>query len=121
MLLHVPILIRIRSGRIRHEFTPDQIVQVQSVGNYSMFCLTDGRQLLSCRTLKLYQDMLPAYFIRVHRRCLVNGYFVAQRIDTDRLLLHTGEEVPLSRRSIGHYRRCTNRLHSQPRPALAYL
>lgn len=108
------MIFRIRSGHVRHEFSPDHIVQVQGVGNYSLFCLADGRRLLSSHTLKLYQGMLPAYFIRVHRGCLVNGYFIKKQISTDRLLLHTGDEVPLSRRNISHFRRCASLLQSTP-------
>ena len=105
--------LRIRSSRHWHEFSSDEIVQIQAVGNYSLFCLTNGRQLLSSRTLKLYQDRLPAYFIRVHRTCLVNGYFVEQQTDFDRLRLTTGEDVPLSRRSVGLFRRRHKLLHNR--------
>ena len=51
----------------------DEIVMCQSDRNYTMFLLTDGREILVAKTIKDFDDMLCNYgFFRVHRQFLVN-------------------------------------------------
>ncbi len=51
----------------------DEISYCQSVSNYTIFFLGDGQQLVSSKTLKEYESLLPdRKFLRVHQSYLVN-------------------------------------------------
>jgi two-component system LytT family response regulator len=49
------------------------IAAVEADENYAMVCLGDGGRLLVRRTLKTWEETLPAsHFVRVHRGTIVN-------------------------------------------------
>ncbi len=86
----------------------DEIGYCQAARDYSEIWLLDGHQQLYSGTLRLLEQQLPAWFIRVHRSYLVNVRHVRQfRTTTDAdsgsgavLLLTSGQQVPVSRRLI---------------------
>lgn len=88
----------LKSGKTTIHIPTDAIVQVAGWGNYSRFWLRDGRRLVSAYTLKVYQNVLPAYFLRVHRGSLVNGYCIVSQIGERELLLTDGNRIEVSRR-----------------------
>ena len=55
-----------------------EIIYCQAENNFTNFHLKDGRQLLICRTLKYFEDILAGnQFVRIHRAHMVNthGYY----------------------------------------------
>jgi len=53
------------------------IVRLESVGNYTTFYLSDGRSIISSKTLRKYDDQLPeSCFFRIFRSHIINMNFV---------------------------------------------
>ena len=94
----------LKSGRLTIHIPIDAIVQVAGVGNYSMFRLNDGRKILSAYTLKVYEELLPDYFLRIHKAYLVNGHCIVGRAGRHELLLTDGNRVPVARRKADDFR-----------------
>jgi two-component system LytT family response regulator len=77
---------------------PAQVTHCTADDNYTQLQLEDGRQFVSARTLKDYEDMLaPLGFLRVHRSALVNSAAVSH-VDQDHLVLKGGMRIEVSRR-----------------------
>jgi two-component system, LytTR family, response regulator len=75
------------------------IVRLEADRNYTRFCFADGKEFLSAKTLKEYEEMLPAdMFVRVHRTHLVNKNFIEKYDRDGLLLLRGGGTVEVSRR-----------------------
>jgi two-component system LytT family response regulator len=77
-----------------------EIVRCQSSNNYTTFFLADGEELLVCKPIYEYEELLNGYgFIRCHQSHLVNKKFVKswRKEYGDFLLLFNGMEVPVSR------------------------
>jgi DNA-binding LytR/AlgR family response regulator len=55
------------------------IVYMEGIRNYTMFVLRDGKQYLSTRTLKKYEEELPLpSFFRLHKSHVVNLNYLTQ-------------------------------------------
>lgn len=78
----------------------NEIVRCESSNNYSTFFLQNNEELLVCRPIYEYEEILNPYgFIRCHQSHLVNKKFVKSwmKEDGDHLVLLNGEEIPISR------------------------
>ncbi|GAB2555911.1 hypothetical protein GCM10027190_02500 [Spirosoma areae] len=84
------------------------LMYLESELNYTWLHWADGRRVFIPRTLKWFEDKLPpAWFLRLHRHCLVNRRYI-ERVEmtlTGRLYLHTGVVLPVSRRRWPRLRR----------------
>ena len=72
----------------------------ESSNNYTTFFLHDGEELLVCKPIYEYEEILKDYgFIRCHQSHLVNKRFVKswKKEYGDFLLLFNGNEIPVSR------------------------
>ena len=80
-----------------------EIEYVQGVGNYSKFYLKDGRAIVTCRTLKYYEQFLiERGFIRPSKSAIVNVNSI-QTIDFNRqktIKLSNDQNISISRRQI---------------------
>jgi len=77
-----------------------EIVRCESSNNYSTFYLQDGEQLLVCRPIYEFEEILKDYgFVRCHQSHLVSKRFIKswKKEYGDFLLLTNGDEVPVSR------------------------
>lgn len=77
-----------------------EIIRCESSNNYTTFFLNDGEELLVCRPIYEYEEILTGYgFIRCHQSHLVNKRSVKswKKEYGDFLLLTNGAEVPVSR------------------------
>lgn len=92
----------------------DNIIRCEANLNYTNFILSEGRNFLSSRTLKEYEDLLEGNgnFIRVHRSHLINIHWVAKFKNDGMLVLKDGSEVPVSRR---RKEEVMQKLHARPR------
>lgn len=78
---------------------PEEVRYCTSEDNFTRFFLTDGRQLLICRSLKFYAELLPGeQFCRIHRSTIVNVDFVKryQRGKGGSVFLKDGTELLVS-------------------------
>jgi two-component system, LytTR family, response regulator len=76
------------------------IIRCESSNNYTTFYLQDGEQLLVCRPIYEFEEILNDYgFIRCHQSHLINRSFIKswKKEYGDFLLLTNGDEVPISR------------------------
>jgi two-component system LytT family response regulator len=78
------------------------IVRCQAANNYTTFYLQNNEQVLVCKTLKEFADLLkPHNFIRTHQSHLVNINSVKSYLAEDggTLLLNNLQKVPISRQN----------------------
>lgn len=78
----------------------DQILYCQSDNNYTWFYMRDGNKVLSSKTLKTYEEMLPNnVFFRSHQSYLINLlHFQSFDKKINLITLTSGEELPVSLR-----------------------
>jgi two-component system LytT family response regulator len=80
----------------------DDIIRCEASNNYTTFYLQNGEQILVCKTLKEFAELLtPHNFIRTHQSHLVNLHFVKSflREDGGTLFLTDQTKVPISRQN----------------------
>lgn len=84
-----------------------QIVRLESVGNYTQFFFADGSRLMVALTLKRLQNRLPpGQFTRLHRKHVINWAFVAHiRLRDSVVRLTTGDEISIARRRVASLKR----------------
>ena len=79
------------------------ITYLKGCGNYTVFHLTSGKELMVSQTLKVYAD-LPG-FVRISKSIMINKQFVERikRVDSKNAFVvsRTGLVLPISRRRIG--------------------
>ncbi|MEI7581232.1 LytTR family DNA-binding domain-containing protein [Runella sp.] len=78
-----------------------QVVRLQSDRNYTILFLTDGRQIIMAKTIGLFEQMLPSFFIRIHRSHIVNFEHVSHCRHTahySRLVLKNGQSLDIAQR-----------------------
>ena len=78
------------------------IVRCDAENNYTTFYLENGEQILVCKTLKEFAELLRPYdFIRPHQSHLVNLHFIKSYLKEDggTLLLNDQTKVPISRQN----------------------
>ena len=79
-----------------------EIVRCEAENNYTTFHLRSGEQVLVCKTLKEFADLLkPHDFIRSHQSHLVNLHVIKSYLKEDggTLLLENLQKVPISRQN----------------------
>ncbi|WP_207506997.1 LytR/AlgR family response regulator transcription factor [Telluribacter humicola] len=80
-------------------FQLEEITYLQGAHNYTIFSSHLGKQSVSSRTLKAYDQHLPSSFIRIHKSFIVNLHQV-EGVDSETHTIHLncGKSVPVSRR-----------------------
>lgn len=81
----------------------NEIVRCEAANNYTNFILQNGTEILVCKTLKEFVELLKPYqFHRPHQSHLVNFNFVKSLLKEDggTLLLEDQSKVPISRQNL---------------------
>ena len=76
-----------------------EIISCEASSNYTIFHLTDNKQIVSSETLKHYDELFEIHgFFRTHHSHLVNLSKVKSFIKTDGgyLVLENSKEIPVS-------------------------
>jgi two-component system LytT family response regulator len=84
-----------------HVIELQQIVRLESSGNYTEFYLKDKTKILVSKTLKVYDQMLrEAGFVRIHQSHLINASYVKEFVKQDGgyILMKDGSAPPISAR-----------------------
>jgi len=79
----------------------NDIIRIESYGNYTFVFLAAGERCLVSRNLKEFEEMLPApLFFRPHQSHLVNTAFVQKFMKEEGgyALMYDGSKIPVSRR-----------------------
>jgi two-component system LytT family response regulator len=80
-------------------YTTDEIIRLEGESNYSKFYFTNGKTLLTAKTLKEYEEILSNYnFIRTHKSHLVNKKHIANCSTDGTLTMVDSSKVEISRR-----------------------
>lgn len=82
-----------------HVVEINQILRLESTGNYTQFFFTDGTKLLVTKTLKEYDKMLAENgFIRVHQSHLINLEQVKEyvKVDGGYIVMKDQSKIPVS-------------------------
>ena len=75
------------------------ILYLQSDKGYTTFYLENGDQILVCKVLKTYEELLPpSLFVRCHQSYLVNSHYIKKYLKEGILELTTGERIPVAER-----------------------
>ena len=73
-----------------------EVVYLKADNNTTDFFLESGRKLTAYKTLKYYENNLPAYFYRIHNSHIINSNFVT-RISTGKSLCYlNGNDISVS-------------------------
>ncbi|GAB4033276.1 LytTR family transcriptional regulator DNA-binding domain-containing protein [Spirosoma gilvum] len=67
---------RLPGKRGEHHYDPQQVLYLTGHINYSFLHLLNGEVVMSCRTLKWFEDQWPQ-FLRVHKKVLINQTYIA--------------------------------------------
>lgn len=78
--LHIQLLdkkitsnqIQLRSNRRTHHVNHNDILYIESLGNYMTYYLYDKKELIVYNTIKKCLDELPEQFIKLHRSFIIN-------------------------------------------------
>lgn len=86
----------------KKDISPQDILYLESQGNYTMLYLNGNRKTLSSRTLQIFEQKLKDHnFYRVNRSQIVN-FSAIEWLSTDckdmSILLKSGEQFSISRR-----------------------
>lgn len=78
----------------------DEIVYLQTTGNYTSFLLEDGSRVLVVKSLQEYEDLLPEdQFFRIHQSYIVRGAQVRKFLrDESCVIMLNGEQLPVAKR-----------------------
>ncbi len=76
----------------------DDIIRLESMGNYTTFYLVDGSKVLVTKTMKDFVDIIGYHFLRVHQSHTVNKFHIKSYIKTEGgyLLMNDESRVPVS-------------------------
>lgn len=80
----------------------NEIIRCEASDNYTTFYISPAEQLLVCKTLKEFAELLqPHGFVRTHQSHLVNLHFVKSFLKEDggALLMKDGAKIPISRQN----------------------
>lgn len=77
----------------------NSIIYLEAQSNYTKFYLTDNSSLITSKTLKHFEEILPKdLFFRTHKSYLVNMNFIKRFSKVDELLIELipGQKLPVS-------------------------
>ncbi len=80
-----------------------EIVRCEAYNNYTTFFLPQGEEVLVCKTLKEFAELLKPYgFRRTHQSHLVNIKYVKSLLKEDggKLLMEDKSKIPISRQNL---------------------
>jgi two-component system LytT family response regulator len=79
----------------------NEIIRLESFGNYSFVFLTNGHRIVTSQNLKLLEEILPAhFFFRIHQSFIINTSHLKMigKEHGDFVEMTDGAKVPLARR-----------------------
>jgi DNA-binding LytR/AlgR family response regulator len=86
---HMDDHVMVRTDREVARLVPVRdVVAISSSANYTLLWLKDASRLIVRRTLKTWEEQLPADFMRVHRTTLINLHAFQSAAHRDRQVTH---------------------------------
>lgn len=95
------IFITVRNATVIKRIDTLEILYVMVDGDCLTFRLQNGEQFSCSKTLNGITVLLPSFFIRIHRSCLVNTLKISEfKLKKRRIVLLNGNELEVSFRNI---------------------
>lgn len=94
------LLIAADLARLHRTFLDlENVIRLEGVRNYTRFINLHGQPTITCRSLGIYSESLPAQFVRVHKRHVINCCFISS-VDSSNLCIYMedGAAIPIARR-----------------------
>jgi len=84
------------------------LVRIEGRGNYTEFFLQNGKTILTSKTISYYESLLPTFFLRVNKGCIINCHHLVfgKSPKITELRMIDGSYVQVSRRKkalVKHY------------------
>ena len=81
------------------------IIRLEADGNCTHIYFSNNTSYLDTRTLKVYEELLPRQFIRIHKSHIVNLNLVKEYMHTDghRVILSDNSSAPISRGKLSEF------------------
>ena len=76
----------------------DSIVFIQSTDGYTNICIDQGKNLVSSKRLKYFEEKLDTNFIRMHKSVIVNSNYIKKYHKSGFIILMDGTELPVGRK-----------------------
>lgn len=97
--LHYQKIQIIRRG-IKEFIVCKDIIMIEASSNYSIFYLTDGTQIVTSKTLKYWEEIVPhELFVRCHHSYIINKFHVLSfKFDSKVLRLNNDSKVKVSKK-----------------------
>lgn len=48
------------------------LMRIEGRGNYTEFFLQNGKTILTSKTISFYEPLLPSFFLKVNKGCIIN-------------------------------------------------
>ncbi len=82
----------------KEQISVDKIMLMESQRNYTLFHLADGRQVLSYKTLGLFDELADSvpFLVRPNRSFIVNLNYISTQV-SDVIRLWNGKEIKVSK------------------------
>lgn len=94
--------VKLMIDKKRTSFSIYDIIKIQASTNYSLVYFSDGKILISAKTLKKYETLLTPQFIRCNRNLLINKKYI--KILGKEITLINGEKHFFSRRKFEKFK-----------------
>ncbi len=87
----------LRSQQYMVVVTFEEIIYCEGNAGYTTFHLSGNRKELVTKSLKEYEELLPAaWFIRTHQSYMVNHHYIGKYHKDGYVVMKTGEEIPVA-------------------------
>ena len=75
----------------------DDIQFIHSNGNYSEIIIQNERPFICSKTLKIFEQILPRNFYRIHHQYIVNKIFIKRIENSGKVILNNGIDLTIAR------------------------
>lgn len=99
-----PTRITVQEGDRYHFLKLGEIQYLKAQGNYTLFVLTDAREILVAKTIRLFSELLePHGFVRSHASYIINIYQISTFVkgNLSSVVMQNGVTLPVSRQRKG--------------------
>jgi len=76
----------------------DHIMMFKASDGYTSIIMNDGRQMLSSKRLKHFEQNLESNFVRMHRSLIINTNYIKKYHKVGFVILNDGQELPVGRK-----------------------
>lgn len=101
-MAHIDKVINIYFNRNKIQIKASEILFMKGYGNYTYIYTTCGKCYLFSKTMKHALGVLDCFFIRIHRSYCLNPDYFVKILGNDRVILTSGQELPIARRRISY-------------------